>query len=47
MSVKVRISYQDKDELRKVMQLLHPAIKSYKITKGQQGAYKRAYIEIK
>lgn len=47
MSVLIRISYQTPQELETILKLLHPAIKSAKIKQGQQGAYKRVYIEIK
>lgn len=46
MSVKVRISYEKPQELRTVLKLLSPVIKSYKTDKGGDGAYKRAYVEI-
>lgn len=45
--IKIKISYQTQEELESILKLLHPAIKSAKIKKGQQGVYKRAYIEIK
>ena len=45
--IKIRISYQTTQELDYILRLLHPAIKSAKIKQGQQGAYKKAYIEIK
>ena len=46
VSVKVKVSYQDRRELEKIVKLLRPVIKSYKVVRGQQGAFKRAYIEI-
>ena len=47
MSIKIKVSYQNEHELQMILQLLKPAIKSYKAADRQQGAYKRAYIEIK
>lgn len=47
MSVQIKISYQTPAELEYILRLLHPAIKTAKIKKGQQGPYRRAYIEIK
>lgn len=47
MSVKIKISYERPEELKSILRLLHPAIKSVKIKKVQQGDHKRAYIEIK
>lgn len=47
MSVKIKISYQERAELDRVLQLLRPAMKSFKASKNQNGAYKKAYIELK
>lgn len=44
MSVKIKVSYTDDQELDGVVRLLHPIIKSWK-TQPAQGKYKRAYIE--
>lgn len=46
MSVKIRISYQSQKELDRILELLKPAIKSYK-TATRQGEYKKAYIDTK
>lgn len=43
MSVKIKISYNTDEELAVVLQLLSPAIKSYKIAKKQEGAHKNCY----
>lgn len=45
--VKIRISYQDAQELERVLKILKPQIKSYKVVKEQDGAYKRAYVILK
>lgn len=45
MSVKVRVSYERPDELKKVISLLRPVISAYKI-KPAKGRYKLAYIEL-
>lgn len=45
--VKIRISYQDAQELERVLKILKPQIKSYKVAKQQDGAYKRAYVILK
>lgn len=48
MSVKIRVSYQDTEELKQILLLLRPVVKSCKVTKGrQEGAYKKAYVEVK
>lgn len=47
MSVKIKISYTTKDELDKVLQVLSPVMKDYKIAKNQKGQYQKAYVEVK
>lgn len=47
MSVKIRISYNTDEELAGVIQLLSPALKSYKVAKKQEGRYKKAYALLK
>lgn len=46
MSVKIRVSYQENEELQQVLKLLRPVIKSTKVKKEQQGPFKKAYIDI-
>ena len=47
MSVKIKISYTTKEELEQVLQVLSPVIKNYKISKNQEGRYKKVYVEVK
>lgn len=47
MSIQIRVSYNHPQELAFVLKLLHSVIKSYKVPKGQQGEYKKAYIVLK
>ena len=47
MSVKIKISYTTKEELEKVLQVLSPMMKNYKIAKNQEGQYQKAYVEVK
>ena len=47
MSVKIRVSYTDDEELAEVIRLLSPSVKSWKVAKRQEGAYKNAYIWLK
>ena len=47
MSVKIKISYTTNEELEKVIKLLSPVLKDYKISKNQEGRYKKAYVEVK
>lgn len=46
MSVKVRISYEKSQELHTVLKLLKPIIKSLRADKGENGRFKRAYLEV-
>ena len=46
MSAKVKISYQDEKELYELLELLEPAVRSWKKAEAA-GAYKRAYVDIK
>ena len=45
--VKVKVSYEQEKELQKVLKILSPAIKSYRVPKGSSGRFKKAYIELK
>ena len=47
MGVKIKVSYQTPQELQAVIKLLHPAVKSCKVSKEQRGEYKRAYVVLK
>ena len=47
MSVKIKISYTTKEELEKVLRVLSPVMKDYKIAKNQEGQYKKAYAYLK
>ena len=46
MAVKVRISYEKPQELHVVAELLKPIVKSCKAEKGENGRYKRAYLDV-
>ena len=43
---KVRLSYEEPQELHTVLKLLNPIIKSCKADKGENGRYKRAYLDV-
>ena len=47
MSVKIKVSYQNPEELEKVLEVLKPIIKSYGISRNKKGRFKKAYIELK
>lgn len=44
MSVKIRVSYTEDEELAGVIRLLSPLVKSWKMAKRQEGTYRNAYI---
>lgn len=46
MPAKVKISYEEPQELHTVLKLLKPITKSCKEDKGENGRYKRAYLEV-
>lgn len=46
MSAKVKISYENPEELKQIVAMLSPVMRSCKVAKGQQGRYKKAYVEI-
>lgn len=45
MSVKIRVSYTDEEELAGVIRLLSPMLRKIKV-KSQKGRYNLAYIEM-
>lgn len=47
MSVKIKISYENERELKEVIALLKSKITDYKLSKNQEGRYKKAYIYLK
>lgn len=46
MAAKVRISYEEPQELHTVLKMLNPIIKSYKTEKGVNGRFKKAYLDV-
>lgn len=45
--MKIRVSYIKDQELQEVIKLLQPKLRNVKVAKNEQGAYKKAYIELK
>ena len=45
MSVRIRVSYTDEEELARVIRLLSPLGKKWKVARKQDGPYKKAYTE--
>lgn len=46
MSVKIRISYTEEEELAGVIRLLSPALKSYKVSRKKEGKHRNAYADL-
>ena len=46
MSVKIKISYETLRELQRVLDLLKPNMRKCKKEKGDNGKYKKAYVEL-
>lgn len=44
MSVKIKLSYSSDEELDSVIRLLSPVMTDYKVSRNQEGRYKKAYI---
>lgn len=44
MSVKIKVSYNNDEELTGVIRLLAPAVRDYKVSRNKEGRYKKAYI---
>ena len=47
MSIKIKVSYERPQELQEILKRLEPMLLSYKVSKEQEGRYKRAYICLK
>lgn len=45
--VKIKVSYQNTQELDRLIQILEPYILSMKLSKQQDGRYLKAYIQLK
>lgn len=45
MSVKIKVSYTEDEELAGVIRLLSPLGKRWKVAKSQKGRYKKAYTD--
>ena len=46
MSVKIRISYTEEQELARVLRLLSPVIKTYKVSGKKEGKHRNAYANL-
>ncbi len=46
MSVKIKISYTTDKELAGIVRLLSPVMRAKRMSRNNEGKYKKAYIEI-
>ena len=46
MSVKIKISYTDPEELKKILNILKPFLICYNVSKNTKGNYRKAYAEL-
>lgn len=47
MSVKIKVSYERPEELRRVLDRLRPDIKTFRPARSQEGRFLKAYIFLK
>ena len=47
MSIRLKVSYEEPEELRHLLERLRPDVKSWKVARNQEGRFKKAYIEMK
>ena len=45
--VKIKVSYERPEELKRILDRLRPEVKGLKIARKQEGQFKKAYIEVK
>ena len=45
--VKIKVSYERPEELKRILDRLGPEVKSLKVARNQEGKFKKAYIEVK
>lgn len=45
--VKIKVSYEDPEELRRILERLRPDVKSWKVSRNREGRFLKAYIFLK
>lgn len=45
--VKIKVSYEDPEELRRILERLRPDVKSWKVSRNREGRFMKAYIFLK
>lgn len=46
MAVKIKISFNDPEELKEILYILNPVLKCYNVSKNKKGIYRKAYAEL-
>lgn len=46
MSIQIRVSYQTPEDLQLVLHLLGDKVRKYKVSRNQEGKYRKAYITL-
>lgn len=45
--IKIKVSYENEEELKRLLSLIYDKTSKIKLSKNDQGRYKKAYIELK
>ncbi|MFR3728383.1 hypothetical protein [Lacrimispora sp.] len=45
--IKIKVSYERPEELKRILDRLRPEVKSMKVARNKEGQFKKAYIEVK
>ena len=45
--VKIKVSYEEPEELRRLLERLRPDVKSWKVSRNREGRFLKAYIFLK
>lgn len=45
--IKIKVSYERREELQRILDKLGPDVKRLKVPKQQEGHFRKAYIDIK
>lgn len=46
MSIRLKVSYEEPEELRHLLERIRPDVKSWKVARNREGRFKKAYIEL-
>ena len=47
MSIRLKVSYEEPEELRHLLERLRPDVKSWKVARNREGRFKKARIELR